>query len=65
MEEAVDLSQDRLRDDDSNFYVIRFFNDKNGILFQNICKAVQYSFVQTTMNTSSVLKFELKRISVI
>lgn len=51
MEEAVDLSQDRLRDDDSNLCVIRFFDYKTGILFQNISKAVPYSFVQTTMNT--------------
>jgi hypothetical protein len=45
MEEAVGLSQDRLRDDNSNLYVICFFNDKNEILFQNICKDVPYSFV--------------------
>jgi len=61
----VDLSQDRLLDDDSNLYAIRFFNDKNGIMFQNICKAFPYSFVQTKINTDFVLKFELKRISVI
>jgi hypothetical protein len=61
----VDLLQNRLRDDDSKLYAIRFFNDKNGILFQNICKAFPYSFVQTTINTGFVLKLELKRISVI
>jgi hypothetical protein len=60
LEEAVELSPYRLRDDDSNLYAIRFFNDKNGILFQDICKAFPYSFVQTTINTGFVLKFELK-----
>lgn len=55
MEEAAGLSQDRLRDDDSNLYVIHFFNYKNGILFHNICKAAEYSFIQTTMNTALVL----------
>jgi hypothetical protein len=65
LEEAVDLSQDGLHDDDSNLYLTPFLNEKNGIQFQNICKTVPYSFVQTTLDTGFDVKFEFKRITAI
>jgi hypothetical protein len=52
-----------LRNDDSNLYLTPFLSEKNGIQFQNICKTVPYSFVQTALDIGFVVKLEFKRIT--